>query len=77
MFREVQVNDGFFEILMAEQELDGAQISAGLEEMRSEAVPKQMGINAFLDPRSLGGLMTCVPNRFHIDRPITAMVAVA
>ena len=62
---------------MTEQELDGAQICAGLEEMRSEAVTKQMGINAFLDTRSLGGLMTRVPNRFHIDRPIPAMVAVA
>ena len=42
-----------------------------------QIVTKQMGIDAFLDARLLGGLMAGVPNRFHIDWPITAMVAVA
>jgi len=45
--------------------------------MSCEAMAKQMRIHAFLDTRSLGGLLTRVPNRFHIDRPITAVVAVA
>jgi hypothetical protein len=43
--------------------------------MSGEAVTKQMGVDAFLDTRSLGGLMTGVPNGFHVDRPITAIVA--
>ena len=60
---------------MTEQELNGAEICAGVEKMRGEAVTKQMGVDTFLDTGSLGGLMTGVPNRFHIDRPITAIVA--
>jgi hypothetical protein len=77
LFREVQVNNGFFQIFMAEQKLNGAQICTGLEQMRGKTVAKQMGIDAFSDTRSLGGLLTRVPSRFRSDRLITAAAAVA
>ena len=62
---------------MTEQELNGAEICTGLEQMCGKTMAKQMGVDAFLDTGSLGGLMTRVPNGFHIDRPIPAAVAVA
>ena len=38
-------------------------------------VTKSVGMNAFLKAGVLGGFMTCVPNGFHIDGPILAIVA--
>src|SRR5437667_12652436 len=45
--------------------------------MCGKTVSKSVGMNVFLDTRSFGRFLTRVPNRFRIDRPITAMVAVA
>jgi hypothetical protein len=36
---EVQVDGGFFQIAMAQQDLDGAQIRAGFQQMSGEAMP--------------------------------------
>jgi hypothetical protein len=36
---EVQVAGGFFQIVMAQQDLNGAQIGTSLEEMRSKTMP--------------------------------------
>jgi hypothetical protein len=41
--RQVQVNGGVFQPLMAHQQLDGAQIGAAFEEMRGEAMPELCG----------------------------------
>ena len=38
---------------------------------------KRVRMDAFLDTRSLGGVMTRMPNRFRIDRQITAVAVVA
>jgi hypothetical protein len=75
LYREVHVKQGVFQIVMTEQDLNGAEIGASLVEMRRKTVAKQMGINAFLEAGTLGGFLTCVPNGFGIDRPILAKVA--
>ena len=36
---------------------------------------KRVGMNIFLDAGALGGLLTGVPNGFHIDRPILVIIA--
>src|SRR5271169_1893570 len=45
--------------------------------MRGKTVAKRVRVDAFLDARSLGGVMTRVPNRFGIDRQISAVAVVA
>jgi hypothetical protein len=37
--RQVDVNHGFAQVGMAEQQLDGAQVGAGFDQMSGEAVP--------------------------------------
>jgi|SRR5580658_2881506 len=45
--------------------------------MRGEAMPQRVWVHVFLYPCSLGSFLTRIPNRFGIDRPISAVVAVA
>ena len=40
-------------------------------------MPQRMRMDAFLDVRSLGGVMTRMPNGFRIDGLITAVAVVA
>jgi hypothetical protein len=47
------------------------------EQMRGEAVPKRVGVHAFLDPCSFGGLFTRIPNCFRIGGLISTVIAVA
>src|SRR6266849_9509055 len=45
--------------------------------MRSKTVAKRVRMDAFLDARSLGGVMTSMPNGFRIDGQISAVAMVA
>jgi hypothetical protein len=45
--------------------------------MRGKTVTKRVRMDAFVDIRSLGSVMTPMPNRFRIDRLITAVAMVA
>src|SRR5271169_338595 len=45
--------------------------------MCSKTMAKRVRMDAFLDARSLGGVMTRMPNRFRIDRQIPAVAVVA
>src|SRR5216684_7629009 len=75
LYREVHVNQGVFQVFMTEQDLNGAEIGAGLIEMRSKTVAQRVGMDAFLEARALGGFLTRVPDCFRIDRSILAIVA--
>jgi len=44
-----------------------AQIRARLEKMRGEAVTQRVGMDLFLDARSLGSLLTGVSGCFRIN----------
>jgi hypothetical protein len=74
---KMQVDSGLSQIAMAEQDLNGAEIRARFEEMRGEAVAQSVGVQIFLDTRSLCSFLARMPNCFCIDGPITAVVAVA
>src|ERR1700726_5146036 len=69
---KMQVHGGLFQIAMAQQNLNGADIRARFEEMRGEAVAQSVRVQIFLDARSLSGFLARIPNRFRVDRPITA-----
>ena len=74
---KMQVDGGLFQIAMAQQDLNGAEIRTRFEEMCGEAVAQCVRVQVFLDARSLSGFLARIPNCFCIDGPITAMVAVA
>src|SRR5260370_17040842 len=48
--RQVQVAAGGLEIRMAQQQLNGAQVRAGLKQMSREAVPESVRMYLLLDP---------------------------
>lgn len=55
--RQVQVPAGGFQVGMAEQELNGVQVCAGFEQMGSEAMPKSVRVDAFVDSSPFGRLL--------------------
>jgi len=57
--------------------LNGAQIRTCFEQVSGKTMPQRMRMDAFLDVRSLGGVMTRMPNGFRIDGLITAVAVVA
>ena len=75
--RKMQIDGGLFQIAVAQQDLNGAEIGAGFEQVSGEAVTQRVGMNLFLDAGSLGGFPAGVPDGFGVDGLITAMVAVA
>src|SRR5208337_4033369 len=75
--RKMQVDGGLFQIAMAQQDLNGAEIGTRFEQMSGEAVAQRVRMNSFLEVRALGGFMTRMPNGFRIDGLATVMVAVA
>ena len=45
LLREVQINRGLFKITVPQQDLDGAEVSSGFEQMRRKAVPQGVRMN--------------------------------
>jgi hypothetical protein len=76
VLRKMQVEGGFFQIAVAQQNLNGAQIGAGFEQMSGEAMTQGVGVDLFLDAGSLGGLLAGLPDGFGVDGLIAGMVAV-
>ena len=74
--RKMQIDGGLFQIAVAQQDLNGAQIGACFEQMSGEAVTQRVAMDLFLDAGSLGGLLAGVPDGLGVDGLITALVAV-
>ena len=62
---------------MAEQQLDGAQVGAGLEEMCGEAVSKSVRMQRLVDSGAFGGFPTGVPDDLVADGVISGVPAAA
>ena len=58
---KMQIPRCYFQILMTQQKLDGAQIGAGFKQMGCPAVANQMGRHCLADAGS--------PGRFRADAP--------
>ena len=68
--RKMQIDDRVLQVRVSEQQLDGAQIGAGFEQVRREAVAKQMRGDALRDAGVPGRLLTCAPDSFDRDRHV-------
>ena len=73
--RQADVNHGFAQVGVAEQQLDGAQVGAGFHQMGGEAVPPSVRMQRLFDSGALGGLTTGVPDDFVTDRVLGGMPA--
>src|SRR5277367_2762614 len=65
--RQMQVAAGRLQIGMAQQELNGTQVGAGFEQVRSEAVPQGMRVDTFIQSRACGCLLHRVPYALGCD----------
>src|ERR1039458_3508162 len=75
--RQVDVNHGFAQVGMAEQQLDGAQVGAGFEQMCGEAMSKSVGMQRLVDPGAFGGLPAGVPDDLVSDRSVGRVMRAA
>jgi hypothetical protein len=49
---KVQVNSGFFQIVVTEEHLDGTQVGTRFEQMSGKAMPKRVGVYTFVETRA-------------------------
>ncbi len=74
LLRKVQVHGGVFELGMAQQHLDRAQIGAGFEQVSRKTVPQGVRRDVFGDAGPLGGLLAGFPRHLRGDGNIGAPV---
>src|SRR5882762_11949490 len=76
--REMQVDRRLLKVTMTEQHLDGTQVGAGFEQMRSKAVAQSVGMDMLvLKTGAFGRLLTGVPENLGGDRMTRRMPSVA
>ena len=63
----MEIDGGLFQVAMAEQKLNGAQIGAGLEQMRGKAVPQRVRVDVFADAGAFGGFAAGMPHDLGRD----------
>jgi len=73
----MEIAGGLFQIVMAQQNLNSVQVSAGLEHVRGEAVTEHVGIHLLLHAGTASSVLAGVTRRFRIDGLITTMPTVS
>ena len=71
---KVQVDHRVFQLYVAEQQLNGAQVGACFQQVSCIGVSKQVGVNAFFDAGPLGRGLTGVPDHLGGKRLIRTPV---
>ena len=60
--REMQVEGGLFQVVMSEQDLNGAQVSAVFQQVRSKTMAQGVGMNAIFEAGMLCRAMAGMPH---------------
>ena len=68
---DMQIHASLLEVVMAQQELNCAQVGAGLQQVGGEAVSKSVGVQWFVDPGASSGLAAGVPDHLIADAAIS------
>ena len=66
----MQVDGGVSELGVSEKNLDGAQVGAGFQHVRCEAMPQRMGRYVLSDTGTLSGLVHGLPDNLLCNRHI-------
>src|SRR5579863_1031813 len=75
--RKMEVNRGFLQIAMTEQNLNGAQIRSGFEQVRCETVPQGVRMNLKAQPGPFGCFSASLPDHFRVDGRLPGVPSVA
>src|SRR5208282_2366223 len=70
----MQVLGGGLQVAVPEQNLDGAQVGARLQQVRRPTVAQRMRGDAFADAGALRGIATCNPDGFVRDGLIESVL---
>ena len=70
---KVQVDDGVLDIGVPQQQLNGTQIGAGLQQMCGIGVAEAVRADSFLNARSLNRPMSGMPHCFRGERSVAAL----
>src|ERR1700674_1765489 len=74
---EMEIDRRLFQITMAQQHLNSAQIRTRLQQMSCEAVAQGMRMDFLVDPRPLGSLLAGIPHYLGGDGMIGGVPAAA
>jgi hypothetical protein len=76
VFGKMQVDGGFFQIAMPEQQLNGTQVGTGFQEVGGKTVAQCVRMNIFsLETGPAGGMTTGVVDGLGSDGTVCRMVA--
>jgi hypothetical protein len=74
----MQIDGRYFEVAMAEQDLNGAQVGAGFEKVCGETMPQGVGVDAsVIEAGAFGGDLAGRPEDLGGDRVTCRVSAVA
>jgi hypothetical protein len=73
--REMQIDDGMFQVRMAEKQLNGSQIGTGFQVVCSKTVAQRVRTDSFRDAGTNGGLFADIPNGLTADGLFRATMA--
>jgi len=65
--RKMKIDRGLFQIVMSQEQLNGAQISAVFQQVRSETMAQRVRMNPVLKSRPLGSPLARIPHRSGSD----------
>src|ERR1700690_3607730 len=65
--REMEIDRGLFQIVMSQEQLNGAQISSVFQQVSSKTVAQRVGMNPVLKARPLGSTLARIPHRSGSD----------
>ncbi len=75
---QMQIDCRLFKVAMSQQHLNGAQVGAGFEQVRSKAVAQSVGMNVLVfKAGAFGGLLASVPENLGRDRMTRCMPSIA
>ncbi len=63
----VDVEGGFFQIAVTEQQLDGAQVRTRLVEMSRKTMAQRVHMHGLVEARPLSGIVTSAPDGLSIE----------
>lgn len=72
--RHAKIPGGGLNIGMPEQDLNGSQIGASIEQVCSTSVAKKMWVNQIFDSGPLAGFAAQAPNRIIAERLIVTLL---
>jgi chorismate synthase len=75
--RKVEIDGGLFQIVMAQQDLNGVQVGTRFQQVGGEAVAEHVGINFLFNAGTAGGVLAGVARGLGIDGLIAAVPAIA